>query len=260
MIDVGQGDGTLIITPSGKRILIDGGGSEGTTDYSVGESILLPYLLDKKINSLDYIILSHFDSDHCDGVMYLMEKIKVKNVIIAKQFEKSNNYERFKRIVKNKKIKVIIAKENSTLKIEDDLKIDFLWPIEESKVNENVLNNNSLVFQLKYKKYSFLFTGDIEEIAEKRIAHEYGKKLKADFLKVAHHGSKTSSIEEFIKAVNPKISLIGVGINNKFGHPNEEVIERLKNIGSKIYRTDEMGEITIEIKKNGKIKIEKYIK
>ena len=260
MIDVGQGDGTLIITPLGKKILIDGGGVEGSSDYSIGENILLPYLLDKKIKSLDYIIISHFDSDHCEGAMYVMEKIKVNKVIISKQFEKSNNYERFKNIVKNKKIKVIIVESGDILNIEKDIRLDFLWPNEDNYIGENILNNNSIVCKLRYKNRSMLFTGDIEEIAEKRILELHGDILKADILKVAHHGSKTSSIEELVEIVNPKIALIGVGVNNKFGHPNKEVIDRLNAIGTKIYRTDEMGEIYVEINKDGEISIRRYIK
>ena len=105
-----------------------------------------------------------------------------------------------------------------------------------------------------------LFTGDIEKVAENQMVSRYNYKiLESTILKVAHHGSKTSSTEEFIKAVKPKISVIGVGENNKFGHPNNSVIETLKDYGSAIYRTDLQGEITLTIKKNGKIKIDTQI-
>ncbi len=106
-----------------------------------------------------------------------------------------------------------------------------------------------------------LFTGDIEEIAEKQILKEYENKniLNATVLKVGHHGSKTSSIKEFIEAVSPKISLIGVGKNNLFGHPNKDVIKTLENYDSKIYRTDVNGEITIKVNKKGNIKLQKKL-
>ena len=107
-----------------------------------------------------------------------------------------------------------------------------------------------------------LFTGDIEEIAEKNIIQEYRNNLqifKSTMLKVGHHGSKTSSMEDFIEAVKPKIALIGVGQNNKFGHPSDEVLERLVNFGCKIYRTDQMGEIMINIDNKGRIKVKKFI-
>ncbi len=106
-----------------------------------------------------------------------------------------------------------------------------------------------------------LFTGDIEEIAEKQILKEYANSnvLKANLLKVGHHGSETSSTEEFIKKIKPQIALIGVGAKNNFGHPNETVIKRLKTYGAKIYRTDEMGEIEIRIEKNERLKIKKFL-
>ena len=106
--------------------------------------------------------------------------------------------------------------------------IDVLWP-KKDLILENVLNNNSIVCKLNYKNISALFTGDIEEVAEKKIVSLYGSKiLNSTFFKVAHHVSKTSSIQDFVSMVNPKIALIGVGENNKFGHPNDMVIERLQ--------------------------------
>ena len=108
-----------------------------------------------------------------------------------------------------------------------------------------------------------LFTGDVEEIAEKQILEEYKSNLSvlnSTILKVGHHGSKTSSTKEFIEAIKPKIALIGVGENNNFGHPNNDVLERLDNLGTKIYRTDKMGEIYINVNSKGKRKIKKFIK
>ena len=130
--------------------------------------------------------------------------------------------------------------------------VDILWPTEE-QIQENVLNNNSLVFKLQYKNFSMLFTGDIEKVTEEKILTLYGKnveKLKSTVLKIAHHGSKTSTTDKFLKVVNPKIGLIGVGKNNLFNHPALEVINRLNKFGTKIFRTDKNGEIIIHT--NGK--------
>ena len=119
-----------------------------------------------------------------------------------------------------------------------------------------VLNNNSIVCKMNFKKRSIHFTGDIEKIAEEKIIEIFhGKKIKCDILKIAHHGSKSSSIQEFLKVASPKIALIGVGINNKFGHPDSEVINRLKKENVKIYRTDINGEVETKIYRNGIIKI-----
>ena len=248
-IDVGQGDSTLIVTPNNKTILIDGGGSK---TYDVGKNTLEPYLLDRKINKIDYAIISHYDQDHCDGVLYVLQNMKVENVIIGKQIKDSDNYNKFIKIIKEKGINVHIVHAGKRLNIEKNLYFDILWPDMENKINENVLNNNSLICKLVYKDFSMLFTGDIEEIAEKSILKKYkeSKLLKSTILKVAHHGSKTSSSKEFINAVKPQIALIGVGNNNKFGHPSDITIETLKAINCKIYRTDKNGEISINVKNN----------
>lgn len=246
-IDVGQGDSTLIITPHNQKILIDGGGSSDES-FDVGKNTLVPYLLDRRIKKIDFILISHFDSDHIGGIFTVMKELKVGKVIISKQGENSQNYQEFKRIIKEKKIDVIVVKKGDVLKIEDSIKFNILWPREE-QITKNILNNNSMVVKFCYKDFMMLFTGDIEEIAEKEILQEYQEKenvLKADVLKVAHHGSKTSSTQEFIEKVSPKIALIGVGKNNKFDHPNVNVLNLLRSNGIKVYRTDENGEITIE--------------
>lgn len=267
-VDVGQGDCTLIRYRS-KNILIDGG---GTTDenYEIGKNILIPYLLDRKVKKIDYVIISHFDTDHVGGIITVLEELKVNNIIISKQGEDSENYKKIKEISKRKKIKITtvganynIKKEKiekQTLKLDKELLLDILWPNSSNLINENILNNNSIVCKLNYFKFSIMFTGDIEEIAEKQIIRNYTpRELESTMLKVAHHGSKTSSSEKYINTVKPKNALIGVGKDNKFGHPNDEVIERLKRINCNIYRTDLMGEISIEINQKGKIKIKNKI-
>lgn len=230
-VDVGQGDCCFIETPNNKSILIDGGGSESGS-FDVGKKTLLPYLLDKGYTKIDYIIISHFDSDHVRGLLTIMKELKVDTVVISKQGESSGNYESFKQIVKEKNIKVLVVESGDAIKIEKDLYFDILWPNNSKFITENALNNNSIVCKLHYKNFSILFTGDIEEIAEKQILQEYKNNLdilNSTILKVGHHGSKTSSIQEFLESVKPQIALIGVGENNKFGHPNVEVLNRLEN-------------------------------
>ena len=250
-VDVGQGDCTFITTPQNKTILIDGGGSM-SEEYDVGESTLLPYILDRGYTKLDYVFISHFDQDHVGGILTILEELRVGQVYISKQEQESENYQKFLKIVKDRKIKVKVLKQGDCLKIEKNLYIDILWPIEE-QIQENVLNNNAMVMKLRYGKFSMLFTGDIEAIAEEKILDFYKEKgesiLKSDVLKVAHHGSKTSTTQSFFEKVNPKICLIGVGKNNMFGHPTAEVLERIN--GTKVYRTDENGEIILEVGCNG---------
>ena len=187
----------------------------------------------------------------------MMQEIVVKNVMISKQSEDSENYQEFLKIVKEKKIKVNLLEAGQRVNIEKNLYFDVLWPSSNSTISENPLNNNSLVCKMTYQNFSMLFTGDIEKIAEQKILKLYQNNLEllnATVLKVAHHGSKTSSSIDFLNAIKPKVAFIGVGKNNRFGHPNREVIDRLEGLGVGIYRTDENGEIHIIVNDGYKIK------
>ena len=228
-LDVGQGDACFIITPNHKTILIDGGGSTSSS-FDVGKDTLIPYLLDRGYTKLDYVFISHFDQDHVGGILSLLEELKVGQIFVSKQEEESENYEEFLGRVKEKNLQVREVKKGDKIII-GDVTFHILWPIEK-QIEENQLNNNAMVMKLQYKEFSMLFTGDIEEVAEKKILDTYNNDLdilKATVLKVAHHGSKSSSTEEFLKAVNSKVAIIGVGESNMFGHPSDVVLERLQS-------------------------------
>lgn len=246
-VDIGQGDCTLISTPQGKNILIDGGGSENS-NYDVGKNTLFPYLLARRIKKIDYIFISHFDSDHIGGLIYILKELKVKNIIIGKQYEEYENYKKISKIAKEKNIKVKVVEAGKKVKIENDVYFDILWPDTDKMISQNAINNNSLVCKLTYKNFSMLFTGDIEKEAEDAILNKYknsSELLKADILKVAHHGSKTSTTYKLLTIVNSKYAVIGVGKDNKFGHPSDITIKNLNKENIQIYRTDKMGEIVI---------------
>lgn len=254
-VDVGQGDCTYLKTPSEKNILIDGGGNRDKEKYDVGKKVLLPYLLDRRVKKLDYIIVSHFDADHAQGLEAVIQNIKVKNIIVCKQASDSALYKEIIKLCKKKNVNIITVKRGQTIKIDKYVHFEILHPgdimLDDGKGG---LNANAIVAKMyctiKNKTTTIMFTGDIEEKAEEELVKIYGDKLKADILKVAHHGSKTSSTAEFLKCVSPKIALIGVGKDNTFGHPNSGVLSRLENINAKIYRTDKLGEITVTISKN----------
>lgn len=185
-----------------------------------------------------------------------MEKMHVKQAIICKQGSDSENYHKFLKLSQKRKTKIKYAKMGDKINIDNELYLDILWPNEHKMISQNNLNNNSIVCKLNYKKTKILFTGDIEEIAEKEILKQYSHNsiaLQANILKIAHHCSKTSNTEQFLNTVMPRIALIGVGRDNKFGHPSDGVIDRLKSLKTKIYRTDRMGEIFITINGNGEI-------
>ena len=196
----------------------------------------------------------------CGGIIHVLKNLKVKNIIISKQKQTNQYLDEVLKIAKNKKININTVKAGEKIKLDSKTYFDILWPTN-NFIEENSTNNNSIVANLIFGKFKMLFTGDIEKIAENEIfqKYKYSEKIKCSILKIAHHGSNTSTTEEFLNQVNPKLVLIGVGKDNKFNHPNIEVIERLEKKGIKIFRTDENGEVTISINKKGGIKIKKYI-
>lgn len=251
-IDVGQGDCTLI-RANGKSILVDAGGSKDEKSFDVGKNTVFPYLLDRGIVSLDYVIVSHFDSDHCQGFNFILKNMKVKTAIICNIGQESEEYNHFVILAKENKTKIRYVQKGSIIKLGKNKIIEILYPDKNEKINDNAKNNNAIVFKLTWNKFSMLFTGDIEEKAERKILEMYKnkeEKLKSNILKVAHHGSKSSTMQEFLEIVKPSLALIGVGENNNFGHPNDMVLNRLEQSGCKTYRTDMLGEITIT--SNGK--------
>ena len=258
-VDVGQGD-CMLIRYNGMNFLIDSGGGISAEDYDVGKNTLLPYLIDRKVYKIDYIIVSHFDADHCRAFLHVMKYIKVKNAIIAKQFKNSRMYSEFLEIANKKKINIIYVKENDHFKFKD-FRIDIYNPNDEA-IMENVMNNNGILNMLRFSRINILCTGDLEKIAEDAIITRYSNSnvLKADILKVGHHGSITSTSDDFLKLIMPRMALIGCGKNNKFGHPNQFILNKLSAIGCKIYRTDLNGEISICIDENAIISDNAMIK
>jgi len=240
-----NGDSMLITTKYGKRMLIDGGEDN---------DILLPYLLNRGIKKIDYLIISHFDSDHYAGITSILGKIRIKNIIISKQCEKNYGFEEFIKLASQHSINIITVNAEDKIPVDKETKIDILWPTETSLDAMN-LNDNSIVAKINYGEISILCTGDISENVEEILIDTYSDEvLEAEILKVAHHGSSTSNSLEFIEKVKPKIALIGVGKNNKFGHPKTEVLENLEKVGSRIYRTDKDGEIIVNINKKREYK------
>lgn len=232
-IDIGQGDSSLIITKTNKKMLIDTGGNTDNTDFDIGKNTLVPYLLDRGIMKLDYVLISHFDKDHCQGLIEVINVLKINKLIISKQCKVTSEYEEIINLAKKKNIDIIEVKAGDEIHLDKYTSIEILYPGKVLKYDD--LNNNSIVCKLNYMNFSMLFTGDIEKVAEAEIIKQYNNsnKLRANILKVAHHGSKTSTTKEFLEAVKPQYALIGVGKDNKFRHPNDEVMQKLKNLRNK---------------------------
>ncbi|AFS78846.1 DNA internalization-like competence protein [Gottschalkia acidurici 9a] len=252
-IDVGQGDSCLIRF-NNKNILVDTGGSI-LSNFNIGENILLPYLQKTGVNSIDGIFLTHFHEDHAQGVLSLLGSMKVKNIFIGYTDYNSNLYRDIMKLSKQSNVPIKIIIEGNKLKINKDSYIEVLNPLN-SEVGYTDDNNKSLTFILSIYNKKLLFTGDIEKESEARIINKH-KSQSVDILKVPHHGSKTSSTEEFINHFSPRVAVIQVGRNN-FGHPDESVLKRYRDSKTKILRNDKSGLITANITKE-KISISSYI-
>lgn len=240
-ISVGQGDAALIEFPYGKRMLIDGGGFY-KDDFDVGEKIIAPFLYKNKINKIDYIVLSHPQTDHLKGLIFIADRFNVKEFRWNGDIGKDRAYIELSEIIKRHGIKQIIT-NGSTMPLDiNGVRVEFLSPLKDKHLD---INNNSLVMRLDYKKMSFLFTGDIAESCENLLL-KGGRKIKTTILKVPHHGSRTSSTIDFLKTVNPDIAVVSAGYLNPFNLPHPDILKRFSDLNIPILRTDIMGAITIE--------------
>ena len=234
--DVGQGDSIFIETPNKKQILIDGG-----PDKTVLEKLnqAMPFY----DQTIDLIILTHPDADHLTGLIEVLEYYQIGHILTSGFQKDTAGYQEWQRLIKEKEIPLTIAQIGQNIVLQDGIVLEILWP-DQSLISSysNPVNNVSVVGRLVYGDIEIFLTGDIENKVEKYLVDQ-DIWLESDILKLAHHGSKTSSIQSFINKVNPKISVISVGENNKYNHPHETVLERLKN--STIYRTDKNGDIQI---------------
>jgi len=246
--DVGQGDAIFIETSQLQQVLIDGGPSSVILE-KLGKE--MPFW-DKNI---DLIILTHPEADHLVGLLDVLKKYKVENILWTGIIRDTPEYEEWQKLIKKEGAKIFIVSKGQKIKMTNGISIDILFPFEkvDGKEFENS-NDTSVVSRLVLGYNSFLFTGDISETAEKEIISKTIE-IDSDVLKVAHHGSKYSSSEEFLREVSPEIAVISVGKDNSYGHPTTEVLENLNKYGIKVLRTDEAGDIKI-ISDGKKIKIE----
>lgn len=257
-LDVGQGDCAFVRTSKGKTILIDGGGysSAKANSTSVGENIVLPFLLDFGINKLDLVIATHGHDDHIQGLKPVLKELKVDSLIIP-EITLDEGLESISKIAGDEGIELESCAGGDSIKLDEITYFDVLAPKKGTYIEKSPLNNNSLVLKLHYKDVSILFTGDIEKEAEDILINENAD-LKADVLKVAHHGSVGSTCSEFLQRVSPDVSVISVGKNN-FGHPSDAVLQLLGSNGIMMFRTDYDGALVL--KTYGKdIKIKRTVK
>ncbi|HEK4841201.1 TPA: MBL fold metallo-hydrolase [Clostridioides difficile] len=244
MIDVGQGDSILVQTPTNKNILIDGGDEDS-------ENIIISYLGQKRIKTIDIIIATHPDSDHIGSLDNIIKKFNVNSIYMPEQSTDSEAYQNLINSCTDKNLSIQHLYKNDVLNIDNNINIYVLSP---SYIQEES-NLNSIVFKLTFNDNSFLFMGDAEEENEKEILHSF-KLNNINFIKIGHHGSNSSSSLEFIKKISPDIAAISCGYKNQYGHPHREVINNLKQNHVSIYRTDRIGDIVFY--SDGEIIFTKY--
>lgn len=253
MLDVGQGD-CIHIQSLGKSMLIDAG---STSVKQVGEYRLLDYLKSQGENQLDYVVMTHADQDHVSAILELMEEgsERIRCLVLPKIYPITENYGRVVDLARSKQILIHYIRQGEVFYM-GKLRVDCLHPEEGYPYASE--NDYSCVLQVSYKDYKMLFTGDLEDLGENHLLSE--KALQdVEVLKVAHHGSKYSTDEEFLSVVRPEIALISAGEKNSYGHPHKELLERLETYQSAIYCTKETGAITVKERKK-ELVVETFLK
>lgn len=254
-VSVGQGDSALVEFPGGKTMLIDGGGFYGT-DFDSGKDVLAPFLLYKKIKTIDYMVLSHAQRDHMEGFRYIVRNFRVRefwwNGMGGGAFRPGSRtglagggdagLKGLMEALKDKGVVVKTVDSSSDMKDINGVRAEIVYP--DSGVKKGLpLNDTSVVMRLSYGGRSFLFTGDIGSVPEKEIS---GRDVRADVLKAPHHGSRNSSSAVFLSKVRPSLVVVSAGRGNSFGFPHEETLKRYKEAGIRVLRTDLQGAVTIE--------------
>lgn len=233
-IDIGQGDANLIQLPSGQTMLIDGGEA---SKYK----ILKAYLEKQQINKIDYLIATHPHADHIGGLINVIKDFEVGKIYAPKVSHNTDTYLKFLEAIQEKELKISSAKAGLNLDLGEGVEAVFVAP---TKDKYESINNYSAVLKLTYGEVSFLFTGDAEKESEaEMLAGEID--LRATILKVGHHGSSTSNTQAFLEKVKPDYGIISLEEGNSYGHPHQEVLDRLTENGITILRTDQVSNIII---------------
>jgi len=272
-LDVGQGDSALVTFPNGETLLIDGGGKRNfgaayiekeeaepelfePDAQSVGESVVSAFLWEKGYSQIDYILATHADADHIQGLVDVSKNFRVRAAFFGRTPLNDENFLELYEVLQKRKVEIVKLKRGDVLDF-DKVKIEILFPDADESPQAVSDNNHSLVLRFLFGSKRFLFTGDIEKETENKLVAN-PLFLQADIIKVAHHGSRTSSSQSFINAVKADYAIIPVGRQSPFGHPHSEVVKRWENSGVKILKTGERG--TISVSTDGKnLEIQTFI-
>ncbi len=271
-LDVGQGDAALITFPDNTTLLVDAGGRPGPFQTqaddgdaeefqpetrSIGESVVCEYLWWRGLDHVDYILATHADADHIDGLNDVAQNFKVRAALVARTPDADDEYARFAKTLAARGIPRRLLAGGDELHF-GNVKVNVLWPTPRPESSAPSGNNDSIVLRLQFGERAILLTGDIETAGEQGMLAS-GADLHADVVKVAHHGSKTSSTQVLIDAVHPRYAFISVGQTSIFGHPNAEVIERWQKSGAEVMKTGESGTISVITNGNG-LTVETFVR
>jgi competence protein ComEC len=258
-LDVGQGDAALIIFPGGATMLVDGGGQpsfktdadqEGSESafkedsFGVGETVVSRFLWSLGLTRIDYVLVTHAHADHIGGLSQVVDNFRVGQAIIGHAPDDSAEFDHFREAVGRRGVRVGMVCAGYKFEIQG-VAVEVLWPPSARSQVARSGNDDSVVLRLSYGAVSALLAGDIEGPAEAALVGS-GEALRADVLKVPHHGSRTSSSAPFIDAVRPESAVISVGERSRFGHPHADVLERYLARGAQLYQTGRDGMVTVE--------------
>jgi competence protein ComEC len=273
-LDVGQGDAALVTMPDGATLLIDGGGrpnfrrsgyvDEDALDEpferdarSIGERVVSEYLWWRGLDHVDYILATHADADHIDGLNDVARNFSVRAALVARAPRSDPEYARFAQTAREQGVPIYQLGRGDALRF-GNVEGVVLWPARTADVNAPSRNNDSLVLRLTFNDQTFLFTGDIEKSAEAALTAT-PEDLRCNVVKVAHHGSKTSSTQGFVQATHASTAIISVGLTSIFGHPHKEILERWRANGAQLLTTGQSGTITISTDGHD-LKVETFVK
>jgi len=250
VLDVGQGDSILVQAPSGRTILIDGGGQRGqqTSGYDVGKEVVVPALLARGVKRIDVLVITHPHEDHVGGLAAVIDAVPVKMVLDPELDYHSELYDRLRQEMRRRKIQTRRATEGQQINLGDGIHVEVLNPPDPRlRGTDSEVNNNSVVLRLTDGSLSMLFAGDIERTGALRMAR-LGEGVRSTVLKVPHHGSRGAAIPQFVDAVRPQLAVISVGAHNEYDHPSQEMLDELKRVGAQGMRTDRDGAVTTKFR------------
>jgi competence protein ComEC len=235
-LDVGQGDSALVTMPDGTTLLVDGGVNTNDGARRIGEAVVSEYLWWRGLSQIDFVLATHADADHIDGLNDVLKNFSVRAALIARRPNDDPEFQKFSQTLTETGTYSETIQAGDVIRF-GDVEVNVLWP---PAGGEKSTNNDSIVLRLQLGERSILLTGDIEQAAERALITS-----RTDVVKVPHHGSKTSSTENFVLVTKPTLAIISVGRNSRFGHPHEEVVERWKANGATVLTTGECGTITL---------------